>query len=122
MGKAIAILVILAVILISSLIYFYKSESPAQTGQAVDENLKEFTLEATRFVYSPDTIEVNKGDKVRININNVDTMHGIRIPAFGIKDEYSIEFTANQTGEFDFFCTVFCGDQHREMRGKLIIK
>lgn len=92
------------------------------TGESIKENVKEITLQATRFQYSPDTITVNKGDKVIINIENVDTPHGIRIPDFDVRDENKVEFIADKTGEFYFYCTVFCGDSHKEMKGKLIIK
>ena len=45
-----------------------------------------------------------------------------RIPDFNVKGETGVEFTADKAGEFDFYCTVFCGDKHQEMKGKLIIK
>lgn len=101
---------------------FFIVKNAKSSGNVVKEQVREFKLDATRFQYSPDRIEVNKGDKIRIIINNIDTIHGIRIPDFNVKDENSVEFIADKRGEFDFYCTVFCGGQHREMRGKLIVK
>ena len=92
------------------------------TGNAVNSNVKEFTVEAFRFGYSPDTITVNKGDKVRIKIENTDTLHGIRIPDLGIRGDEILEFTADKTGEFIWYCTNMCGEGHMQMRGKLIVK
>lgn len=92
------------------------------TGNVIKTDTKEFTLKASRFVYSPDTITVNKGDRVKINIDNTDTTHGIRIPDYNVKGEKWVEFTADKSGEFDFFCNVFCGTGHMEMQGKLIVK
>jgi cytochrome c oxidase subunit 2 len=85
-------------------------------------SVKEFTLNATRFQYSPETITVSKGDRVRIRINNIDALHGIRIPEFGVGDKEKVEFIADKTGEFDFYCTVFCGSGHNEMKGKLVVQ
>ena len=94
------------------------------TGNSVKDNeeIKEFNVKAFRFGYSPDVIEVNKGDKVRINIENTDTLHGIRIPDFGIKGNENLEFEANKSGEFTWYCTNMCGSQHKEMQGRLIVK
>jgi len=33
----------------------------------------------------------------------------------------TISFIADQVGEFNFFCSVFCGSGHSDMRGKLIV-
>ncbi len=92
------------------------------TGKAVSEDTKEFTIKAFRFGYSPDSIVVNKGDKVIINIDNTDVLHGIRIPELKIKGNDIIEFTANKTGEFRWYCTVMCGKGHSDMSGKLIVR
>jgi len=92
------------------------------SGNAIKSNVKEFIINASRFSYSPDTITVNKGDKVKILINNVDAPHGIQIPALGIYGADSIEFTAQTSGEYEWNCYIPCGPGHREMRGTLIIK
>jgi len=95
------------------------------TGKAVESQnseIKEFTVKAFKFGYSPDIIEVNKGDKVRIIIENTDTTHGIRIPDLNLKDNNQIEFTTDKQGEFIWYCTNICGDGHSQMRGKLIVK
>ncbi|MDO8528529.1 MAG: cupredoxin domain-containing protein [Nanoarchaeota archaeon] len=93
------------------------------TGNSVkNEDVKTFNVKAFRFGYSPDLIEVNKGDKVVIEIENTDTLHGIRIPDLGIKGNEVIEFTADKTGEFTWYCTNMCGEGHMQMQGKLIVK
>lgn len=93
------------------------------TGNVVAQSdAKEFTVNAFRFGYTPDTITVNKGDKVKIIINNTDTLHGIRIPDLNLKGNDLIEFTADKTGEFDWYCAVYCGEEHMKMKGKLIVK
>lgn len=93
------------------------------TGNTIKEtDTKEFTIKAFKFGYTPDTITVNKGDKVKIIITNTDTLHGIRIPDLNIKGNDLIEFTADKTGEFTWYCTNMCGQGHMQMKGKLIVK
>lgn len=95
------------------------------TGKALESQnseIKEFTIKAFRFGYSPDIIEVNKGDKVKIIIENIDTLHGIRIPDLNLKDNNQIEFTTDKHGEFTWYCANMCGEGHAQMKGKLIVK
>src|SRR3989338_11474799 len=105
---------IIAILVIAG-IFFIK----AKTGNALKNDLKEFSVEASRFKYSPDIITVNKGDKVKINVNNLDTMHGIRIPDIQVSGDELIEFTADKSGQFIWYCNNFCGDGHKAMKGKL---
>jgi len=92
------------------------------------KKIKEFTMIAKNWSFDPATITVNKGDTVKLNIKSVDVDHGIALPEFGISEtikagkESKIEFIANKTGEFTFSCSVFCGEGHKAMKGKLIVK
>ena len=66
--------------------------------------VKVINLKASRFEYSPSIITVNKGDKVKIIMDNADITHGINIPELGISGNDVIEFTAGTTGEFTWYC------------------
>ncbi len=92
-------------------------DTTTQTGE-----VKEFNVKAFRFGYTPDEIIVNKGDRVKIIIDNTDTLHGMRIPKLEINGNDVIEFVADQAGEFVWYCNNMCGTGHREMSGKLIVK
>lgn len=118
MKKLIIIIGIIAVLILSGIFFMN-----AKTGNAIkDAEIKEFTVKAFRFGYTLDTITVNKGDKVKIIINNTDTLHGMRIPDLGIRGDETLEFTADKTGEFDWYCANMCGEKHMQMKGKLIVK
>lgn len=117
MKKIIIAIFVLAIIVFAG-IFIVKSI----TGNTISSNVKEFTIQAFRFGYTPDTITVNKGDKVKIIIDNVDAAHGINLPDFNVQSVDSIEFTADKSGEFYWNCLVPCGPGHREMTGKLIVK
>ncbi len=97
----------------------------SMTGNSIkitEPEIKEFTVKAYKYGYTPDTITANKGDKVKIKIENTDVPHGIRIPDLGLKDNNQIEFIADKTGEFPWYCAVYCGEDHMKMGGKLIVK
>ena len=98
-------------------------------GTASDASeTKEFNIVARQWNFNPDTITVNEGDIVVLNIESIDVTHGFAISAFGINERLSpgntvrIEFVADRKGSFSFFCSVQCGSGHTRMRGTLIVE
>ena len=71
------------------------------------------------------TLPVGKSAKTRIR--NVDTVtHGFAMPALdidageiGAGHTVVVEFTPEETGKYDFYCTTWCGDHHMQMRGTI---
>ena len=100
----------------------------AATTTSSKGNIKEFKITAKQFSFDPSTIEVNKGDKVRLIVTSTDVPHGIAIPEYGINQRLdpgkpvTIEFTADKQGTFTAFCSVFCGSGHSNMKGKIIVR
>lgn len=92
------------------------------------QKVKEISMTARQFSFEPSVIEVNKGDKVKLQITSTDVTHGISLPVFGINKRLppgrtvEVEFTADRTGTFSFACSVYCGSGHGRMKGKLIVK
>ncbi len=90
-------------------------------------SVKEFNMTAKRFEFIPNTITVNRGDEVVLRITSTDVEHGFSLATYDIIETLppgetrTIRFTADQAGEFNFFCSVFCGSGHQSMRGKLVV-
>jgi heme/copper-type cytochrome/quinol oxidase subunit 2 len=78
--------------------------------------------------FSPDTITVTRGVKVRLVLRSEDVTHGFAIDEYGIAREIPagpptiIEFTAERSGSFPFYCVVRCGKDHLKMRGTLTVQ
>ena len=102
-----------------------QTESPAGSG---DAGIKEFKITARQFAFEPSTIEVNKGDKVKLIVTSIDVPHGFAISEYKINKmlepnkPVAIEFTADKQGTFPFFCSIICGTGHISMKGELIVK
>lgn len=90
--------------------------------------VKEFTMTAEKWMFTPSSIVVKQGDRVKLKIKSIDVTHGFALPDFDIKvglvpnKEETVEFTANKKGEFTFFCSVICGEGHTGMKGKLVVE
>jgi len=88
---------------------------------------REIKIIARRFQFVPKTINVKKGERVRLSVTAEDVDHGISIQEFGIDqiikahETKVIEFNADKAGRFGVICSVFCGDGHPDMVGELIV-
>ena len=77
--------------------------------------------------YTPQTIEVKKGETVRLSLKSLDVTHGFAIDELNIAREISpgpptfISLPTSQAGTFSFYCVVRCGKGHLKMRGNLVI-
>ncbi len=85
-------------------------------------------LTAKKFEYDRREIVLKKGVPVVLELTSSDRVHGFNQPDLGLRADIvpgkvtRITFTPDKTGEFVFFCDVFCGDGHEEMSGTLIVK
>ncbi|MEK6955845.1 MAG: cupredoxin domain-containing protein [Nanoarchaeota archaeon] len=91
-------------------------------------DVKEFVIDGSSYKFDPNIISVNKGDTVRINFVNTGGKHDLRIDGYNVGtkvidsgQEDTIEFTADKTGEFEYYCSI---GEHRQMGmvGKLVVK
>lgn len=129
MKKGLILIIIITILIIAGVYFgFKKQDSPNQNLNNFNGETKEFNIIAKQFSFEPSTITVNQGDLVKIKIKSIDVAHSITIPDFKINEmldpneEISFEFIADKTGEFNFFCMVYCGEGHGEMGGKLIVR
>jgi cytochrome c oxidase subunit 2 len=96
-------------------------------GNLLAAETKTFQLTAQSYEFLPDTIRVNQGDKVILNITAIDKEHGFGIKKMNISQSLpkgktvTIEFVAEKKGEFKINCTKFCGFGHFGMEAKLIV-
>ena len=117
---------------------------PMDTGRpgvtTTKDGIKEIRIKAFSYGYVPRQVRVNKGDKVRILVTNIDKAAGITknpdvIMGYNINGPYGLrtmltvprgvtavgEFVADIAGEYEVYCQHFCGPLHLEMRGAFFV-
>lgn len=138
MNKYVLLIGVVVVVLIGGVTYriflLPKSSQPVTTG--AERNIT-IIAEQNKWRFSPEAIEINRGDKVMMTVINEDEYdHGIAIDAYGIsqrmpaKSTIKVEFTATQEGDFPFYCSVPCGEgmvdgkkrTHFDMIGNLHVR
>ncbi|HSJ71627.1 MAG TPA: Sec-dependent nitrous-oxide reductase, partial [Acidimicrobiia bacterium] len=90
-------------------------------------NQVEIWMTAVRSHYTPDRVEINEGDEVTWHVTNIDTSvdatHGFSLPAYNINlslepgETATMQFTADRSGVYPFYCSEFCSALHLEMAG-----
>ena len=104
------------------------TDGAIDSGKTDISNVKEFTIEATSFKFTPADIQVNQGDTVKINFVNKEGFHDFVIDEFSLArtqklstcGSQTIQFVADKKGTFESYCSV---GTHRQMGmvGKLIV-
>ena len=116
--------------------------SPAETTPAVAREQEEghgrdeggepidVYLMATRFSYVPGVLRLERGVPYRFRMMSMDVNHGasihtgfaghiMRRPAQTMME---MVMTFPKPGEFMIYCTVYCGEGHGRMKGKIIVE
>ncbi|MBI4376562.1 MAG: Sec-dependent nitrous-oxide reductase [Elusimicrobia bacterium] len=88
-------------------------------------------MTAIRSRFVPDRIDVKQGDKVHLHITNLDraedATHGFALSAHNINLSMDpgltvdVDFVADRSGVFPFYCSEFCSALHMEMMGYLTV-
>jgi cytochrome c oxidase subunit 2 len=84
-------------------------------------------MTARRFVYQPNEIPLKVGERVVVEINSVDFVHGMNIPDLGKRLDLvpgrvtRLELQPKAPGVIDFVCDNFCGEGHEEMHGRFVV-
>lgn len=84
-------------------------------------------IEASSFAFAPGVVEVNRGDRVTLEVEAQDVVHGLYVDGYGVElraepgQTARMTFIADQSGAFRFRCSVTCGPLHPFMIGKLSV-
>lgn len=64
---------------------------------------------------------------IKLTMSSTDVLHSFFVPSFRVKFDVlpnrytSVWFQATETGQYDIFCTEYCGTGHAGMLGKVIV-
>ncbi len=92
------------------------------TPPAATQQVREITVDANRFTFTPAAIRAKEGERVKIIVRNIDTTHGVFIPEFDVRGRETVEFVATKKGNYPFYCATYCGSGHPDMQGTIIVE
>jgi cytochrome c oxidase subunit 2 len=97
-------------------------------AQSTPTGERTFSISAKRYAFSPNRIEVVQGDLVTIELKTEDIAHSLTIDDYRIAKRINpgrpvtLEFRAERSGTFPFYCNLQIDDGCRRMRGELVVK
>jgi cytochrome c oxidase subunit 2 len=103
-------------------------DARAMSERAAPRPVRSFEVVTQRFSFTPDHLEVTRGDHVRIIVRSADGTHGLAIKKLKIGllvpkggEPVILEFDADQAGSFPINCSEYCGRGHSKMSGLLVV-
>lgn len=106
--------------------------SPEDTRVVRDGNNVEIWMTVVRSHFQPERVELKQGDNVIWHLTNIeqtpDATHGFAISGYNINlslepgETQTIEFVADMSGTFTYYCTEFCSALHLEMLGYMLVE
>jgi len=102
------------------------------SGQAAPPATPEArTIEVTAgdYKFLPEVIEVAEGERIVLKARVTDgKKHGLAIKEMEVKaalpksgEPVAIEFVAGKPGTYTIACSVYCGNGHSRMKGRLVV-
>ena len=89
---------------------------------------KVIKIEARKFRFEPNVIELQRGEEVVLELTALDFPHGFSIPDFKVRADLvmgktvQVRLKPEQAGRFGFLCDNFCGSGHEEMAGTIVVQ
>ena len=107
-------------------LWWYITDEGIDTSTAIELDMR---IIEGQWQWEPDEIVVPSGATVALSIENEDSFdHGFAVAELGIDERVpggqttDVVFVADiAPGEYDFYCSVFCGAGHFGQRGTLIV-
>lgn len=95
-------------------------------------NNVEIWMTVVRSHFYPERVEIKQGDHVTWHLTSLertpDATHGFAISGYNINlslepgETQTIEFVADRSGTFTYYCTEFCSALHLEMLGYMLVE
>ena len=105
----------------------------AMSTSTFSENLnpkkeRAIKIVAKRFTFTPSEIVLKTGEAVRLEFTSLDFIHGFNVPDLNIRADLppgqvtTVHLIPKKAGTYAFLCDNFCGAEHEDMHGKIIVK
>jgi len=123
----------IALLLVGSGLYlaagpFVRRVLAAPVAQDQAPTRREFTLTARDYSFSPNRVEAQQDDLIKVTVQSADNAYGFTIDDYRVSKRVPaggstvIEFRADRTGTFAFYSNLSNDARHSQMRGQLVVR
>jgi heme/copper-type cytochrome/quinol oxidase subunit 2 len=123
----------IALLLVGTGIYlsagpFVRRVLAAPAGQDQAPTRREFTLTARDYSFSPNRVEAQQDDLIKLTVQSADNAYGFTIDDYRVSKRVPaggstvIEFRADRAGTFAYYSNLSNDARHSQMRGQLVVR
>ena len=100
----------------------------APAGQEQPPTRREFTVTARDYSFSPNRVEVQQDDLIKLTVQSADNAYGFTIDDYRVSKRVPaggstvVEFRADRAGTFAFYSNLSNDSRHSKMSGQLIVR
>jgi heme/copper-type cytochrome/quinol oxidase subunit 2 len=100
--------------------------APAAQDQAPTR--REFTVTARDYSFSPNRVEVQQDDLIKLTVQSADNAYGFTIDDYRVSKRVPaggstvVEFRADRAGTYTFYSNLSNDARHSKMSGQLIVR
>ena len=99
------------------------------TGQPAAPAPRTVEVTAGDYKFQPEVIQATEGERIVLNARVTDgKKHGLAIKELDVKaalpksgEPVAIAFVAGKPGTYTITCSVYCGNGHSRMKGRLVV-
>ena len=123
----------IALLLVGTGIYlsagpFVRRVLAAPAGQDQAPTRREFTVTARDYSFSPNRVEAQQDDLIKLTVQSADNAYGFTIDDYRVSKRVPaggstvVEFRADRAGTFAFYSNLSNDARHSQMRGQLVVR
>jgi heme/copper-type cytochrome/quinol oxidase subunit 2 len=107
---------------------FVRRVLAAPEGQDQAPTRREFTVTARDYSFSPNRVEAQQDDLIKLTVQSADNAYGFTIDDYRVSKRVPaggstvIEFRADRAGTFPFYSNLSNDSRHTQMRGQLVVR
>ena len=104
------------------------SQAVRAQGGPMAQEPRTIEIVAQRFAYTPNEIRLQAGERVVLAVTSKDFEHGMSFPDLKLRIDLipdrvvRLELPPLPAGTVPFLCDNFCGDDHEDMHGRLVVQ
>jgi heme/copper-type cytochrome/quinol oxidase subunit 2 len=123
----------IALLLVGTGIYlaagpFVRRVLAAPAGQDQAPTRREFTVTARDYSFSPNRVECQQDDLIKLTVQSADNAYGFTIDDYRVSKRVPaggstvVEFRADRAGTFAFYSNLSNDSRHSKMSGQLVVR
>lgn len=106
------------------MIYAFVAVMDAEEQRVEPPAENELRITASNWTFDEEVYTVTAGETLTVTLFNDTGIHGAAIDEldFEVTSEEPVEFTFDEPGTYDMYCSILCGEGHADMTAQFVVE